>query len=165
MQIDQQKVIEVLQVAGSIGVTVLSATAALATALYPFARPFLPAIGEALKGAIRQRIVQAGGAEAAAAFDALENAVKPGVSAAVLAFQESWSKAVRPDSDGGTAVTEKEYNDALKVGANACIAALDKQGLLEAATRACGGTEGLTKSILVLLQRDLSAKHKINRPE
>ena len=71
---------------------------------------------------------------------------------------------MHPDSEEGVKISSAEYARILQVGAKAAVAALDKQGLLEAATKACGGTEGLTNSVIALLQRDLVRQHGVSRP-
>ena len=164
MQIDQQQVFDVLRAVGTVAGTVAAGTLAFLTAVAPIVRPIVVELQPVLIAWARARIVEARGAEAGATFDALEAAVKPGVSAAIVAMQNGLKEAVLPNSEGGTLVTDAEYKRILEVGAKAAIAALDTQGLLAAATKACGGTEGLTNSIIALLQRDLSAKHGVSRP-
>jgi hypothetical protein len=165
MQIDQQQVFDVLRTVGTVAGSIAAGTLALATALIPIVRPIIVELQPVLIAWARARVVEARGKEAGATFDALELAIKPGVSAAVVEVQLEWARAVHPSSEGGTKVTAEEYARILDKGSKAAVSALDSQGLLEAATKACGGTEGLTKSILVLLQRDLNAKHGVSRPE
>ena len=113
----------------------------------------------------RALLLRANNAQTLAAFDALEAAVKPAVNVALESIKIDLHAARLPDSPGGTGVTPDEYRRAVAKACAAAWSALDKGGIIKAVVVAYGGEDAVKRSLQVLVERTLSAKHGVDKPE
>lgn len=113
----------------------------------------------------RALLLRANNAQTLAAFDALEAAVKPAVNVALESIKVDLHVARMPDSPGGTGVTPDEYRRAVAKACAAAWSTLDKGGIIKAVVTAYGGEDAVKRSLQVLVERTLSAKHGVDKPE
>ncbi len=160
MKIDPQTQQFIVQV-----LTAVLGTAATVFASIVGALPvILPLLWPILSPLVRTVLLRNRGAKAAAAFDALENALKPALSVAMQELKNGVAAAKKPNSPGGEQINTEEYQALVARAVDVAWRVLDKQGLLRDVVDSMGGEEALRASMAELLERGLSQKHNVERP-
>lgn len=148
---------ELLKVAIHTGGQVLGAGIALLPVVLPVAIPLVFPLVRMVAGRWK-------GENAVGAVDALERAIKPALSVAVVELERSLEAARLPTSSGGVSITTEEYKKVLGIAADAAWKSLDGQGLLADVVKAYGGEAAVKASLIKMLERDLAGKHGIDKP-
>ena len=144
-------VAEILKVAITTGGQVLGAGIALLPVVLPVAIPLVFPL-------VRTVAARWKGEAAVGVVDALERAIKPALSVAVV------EQARLPNSPGGPTITPDEYKKVVATALDAAWKSLDGQGLLADAIRSYGGEAAVKASLIKMLERDLAGKHGIDKP-
>lgn len=148
---------ELLKVAIHTGGQVLGAGIALLPVLLPVAIPLVFPL-------VRTVAARWKGEAAVGVVDALERAIKPALSVAVVELDRALEQARLPNSPGGPTITPDEYKKVVATAVDAAWRSLDGQGLLADAIRSYGGEAAVKASLIKMLERDLAGKHGIDKP-
>lgn len=148
---------ELLKVAIQTSGTVLGAAIGLLPVVIPVAVPLLFPLVRTFAGRWK-------GEAAVGVVDALERAIKPALSVAVVELENGLEEARLPSSASGGVITTEEYKKVLAIATDAAWKSLDGQGLLADVVKSYGGEAAVKASLIKMLERDLAAKHGIQKP-